>query len=58
MCIQPFVAQYVASKMLFVDFISFPEQAPTALGDADVTRRYASLLSADTLSTSMTRLCL
>jgi hypothetical protein len=37
-CIQPFVAQYVASKMLFVDFIWFPEQAPTAFGDADVMR--------------------
>ena len=36
MCIQPFIAQYVASKMLFVDFIWFPEQPPTVLGDADV----------------------
>ena len=36
MCIQPFVAQYIGSKMLFVDFIWFPEQVPTALGDSDV----------------------
>lgn len=36
MCIQPFVAQYIASKMLFVDFIWFPEQATIALGNADV----------------------
>jgi hypothetical protein len=34
--IQLFVTQYVASEMLFVDFIWFPEQAPIPLGKTDV----------------------
>lgn len=35
--IQLLETQYSASKMFFVDFVWFPEQAPIALGYADVT---------------------
>lgn len=56
MCIQPFIVQHVARKMLFVDFTWFPEQVPTALGAADVMCLLYG--RAETLSTSTNRLCL